>query len=472
MTSTPPKNFSKPPLKPGLLWLVRLIGLFGLIAVIGLILYQCGVFPGQAPPDKTSATQQNQPASKQAKPNGQDLSPPPQKAEPTSTEEKLAQLEAELLKAAPGTAEERAQALLDQQKADELKKEAALANLPKENVKERPAEDAAPPDKGSADELSQDTKPAPQADKSSGSPAAQAQRPEDSKLPKTIDLPPYVPEELFKKQNKERTLAKGYINPARGLSRAQQPRFKDLDNLDLTVPWNQRLLAAVRFAQNNLNLLLARQAVSRLEWQRPITRRELAIWLAQFSQLPLQDPLGTTSPFGDIEARYYSYPFIKAVVDANWMHPLAVPPPQPSADEPNPPAQKPVFQPDSLYRRQELCKTYLTITGQEAYLLQALRDGREDWRDWLPPNADPFDTPLSIKDWQNVAPGYKGAVAFCYRDGILEDVFDLPPSKLITSEGLHPNRSVSRGEVLIFLHNLWRRRYFPVAQQPTMRSAQ
>lgn len=109
--------------------------------------------------------------------------------------------------------------------------------------------------------------------------------------------------------------------------------------------------------------------------------------------------------------------------------------------------------------REELCAIYTFLSRQDA-TARALSAAEIESANpqWKNANKDAInlDEALSqFKDYPAIGNWARRYVAIAYRDGMLQKILGLTPTRLTIDDGLNPQKEVTRGEAIVLLHHLF-----------------
>lgn len=213
------------------------------------------------------------------------------------------------------------------------------------------------------------------------------------------------------------------------------PRYVDLVDLDTVTPRGQRLhQIIIQFLHDGV--LQPEGPDAQLALDKPLTRAQLAVWLARALHLP---PRRRPIPyFRDVGMDRAEYGYIETVGQFNLMTGRKAP-------------HGYLFEPDKQISRQELCVLYAHLSRQHRFA-DDLRAG--DYRDLSPPEEEPVDNIARFRDFHRIDPRAQPYVAIAYEHRVLLNTFGLRAENLIRGGGLRPNAPILRREGLFFLHDL------------------
>lgn len=104
--------------------------------------------------------------------------------------------------------------------------------------------------------------------------------------------------------------------------------------------------------------------------------------------------------------------------------------------------------------REELMTLYVFLTGQEGATNSISTDSLESVvADGAEPGME--ESLGQVKDYAAISPWARSAVAIAYRDRIPQVVFGLTPARLTLTDGLLPQKTVTRAEVMLLLYHLY-----------------
>jgi hypothetical protein len=104
--------------------------------------------------------------------------------------------------------------------------------------------------------------------------------------------------------------------------------------------------------------------------------------------------------------------------------------------------------------REELMTLYVFLTGQEGATNSLSTDSLESVvADGAEPGME--ESLGQVKDYAAISPWARSTVAIAYRDRIPQVVFGLTPARLTLTDGLLPQKTVTRAEVILLLYHLY-----------------
>ncbi len=206
---------------------------------------------------------------------------------------------------------------------------------------------------------------------------------------------------------------------------------QSLPDSDVTARQRANLRRALQHAVE-LDLVDSTASVASL--RQPITRGELAFWLAGFRDVrPVESPLPT---FEDVPPDHPYYMAIESVTTARMMRGRMQ-------------AGELRFFPEQTVSREELASIYTRLIGKAE---EAENNGAIVYDSMRPPAAMGASQNFeNFVDYDQISPRNRGHVAMAYRDDVLYETFGLTPKSLVTLKGFHPTVPVTRLEALLFL---------------------
>ncbi len=104
--------------------------------------------------------------------------------------------------------------------------------------------------------------------------------------------------------------------------------------------------------------------------------------------------------------------------------------------------------------REELMALYVFLTGQEGSVNSLTTDSLESVvADGSEPGME--ESLGQVKDYATISSWARSYVAIAYRDRIPQVVFGLTPARLTLTDGLLPQKTVTRAEVMLLLYHLY-----------------
>lgn len=104
--------------------------------------------------------------------------------------------------------------------------------------------------------------------------------------------------------------------------------------------------------------------------------------------------------------------------------------------------------------REEMYALYAVLSGQEEAALSLTPEAIETM---IPAEGEPGvdDALKDIKDYVDISAWARPYVAIAYKDKLPQNVFGLTSARLTLTEGLSPQRNVTRGDVILMLYRLY-----------------
>lgn len=145
--------------------------------------------------------------------------------------------------------------------------------------------------------------------------------------------------------------------------------------------------------------------------EQPVTRGQLAEWLAKYKKLELSPSTHMTS-FKDVAPDSPHYNAIEAVTAANLMHGYEM-------------EGQNMFRPNQHLTREELCLVYLKWAGQQAHT------GGTEALDIIP-------------DLDAITESYRTSIATAYRTGFMKKAFGISPDEFEQGHHFSPQAEVTQ----------------------------
>ena len=112
---------------------------------------------------------------------------------------------------------------------------------------------------------------------------------------------------------------------------------------------------------------------------------------------------------------------------------------------------KQIIQPNQPLTREAFCYLYFVLRHQEKQLSQLPISTMEA----MTPNgenSDPAESLSQFKDYANISPWARPAVALLYQKNQLQPLFRKTPAQLTLEDGLGPKQPTTRAEAIVLLH--------------------